>query len=104
MCQHNPACPSPEGPDRAAARIRAAFPVQGWSLLCNGVVLFDDAGAILPDRRVTQPGATDPARLTEPALTGPAQPALPHTALAHTALAQATPSRRTEPVRLAHAA
>ncbi|MCW2505924.1 MAG: hypothetical protein JWO79_4208 [Actinomycetia bacterium] len=103
MCQHNPACPSPEGPDRAAARIRAAFPGQGWSLLCNGVVLFDDAGAILPDRRVTQPGATDPARLTEPArLTGPAKPALAQAAVAHAPL---TPSRRrTEPVRLAHAA
>jgi len=24
-------------------------PEQGWSLLCNGVVVFDDAGALLPD-------------------------------------------------------
>jgi hypothetical protein len=23
-------------------------PEQGWSLLCNGVVLFEDAGALLP--------------------------------------------------------
>jgi hypothetical protein len=55
MCEHLPTCPSPEGPDRAAARIRAAFPGQGWSLLCNGVVVFDDAGAILPDRRIVGP-------------------------------------------------
>jgi hypothetical protein len=68
MCEHHPACPSPDSPDRAAARIREAFPGQGWSLLCNGVVAFDDAGAILPDRRVTQPGATEPVRLAEPAL------------------------------------
>jgi hypothetical protein len=27
----------------------ARHPEQGWSLLCNGIVLFDDAGALLPD-------------------------------------------------------
>jgi hypothetical protein len=26
-------------------------PEQGWSLLCNGVVLFDDWGQLLPDGR-----------------------------------------------------
>jgi hypothetical protein len=26
-------------------------PRQGWSLLCNGVILFDDGGELLPDRR-----------------------------------------------------
>jgi hypothetical protein len=26
-------------------------PGQGWSLLCNGVILFDDGGELLPDRR-----------------------------------------------------
>lgn len=31
-----------------AARIMVSHPEQGWSLLCNGVVLFDDAGALLP--------------------------------------------------------
>jgi hypothetical protein len=27
----------------------ACHPEQGWSLLCNGVVLFEDSGEILPD-------------------------------------------------------
>jgi hypothetical protein len=27
-------------------------PEQGWSLLCNGVVLFEDNGEILPNGRV----------------------------------------------------
>jgi hypothetical protein len=26
----------------------AAHPEQGWSLLCNGVVLFEDTGELLP--------------------------------------------------------
>jgi hypothetical protein len=32
-----------------AARIDVSHPEQGWSMLCNGVVLFDDAGGLLPD-------------------------------------------------------
>ena len=28
---------------------------QGWSLLCNGIVLFDDAGALLPDGQSVPP-------------------------------------------------
>jgi hypothetical protein len=28
---------------------------QGWSLLCNGVVLFTDAGELLPDGRAVVP-------------------------------------------------
>ena len=31
-----------------SARVAASHPEQGWSLLCNGVVLFDDAGMLLP--------------------------------------------------------
>jgi hypothetical protein len=30
-------------------------PGQGWSLLCNGVILFDDGGELLPDRRPAAP-------------------------------------------------
>ncbi len=30
-------------------------PEQGWSLLCNGVVVFDDTGEILPDGRTVAP-------------------------------------------------
>jgi hypothetical protein len=30
-------------------------PEQGWSLLCNGVILFDDGGELLPDGRAVSP-------------------------------------------------
>lgn len=33
----------------------ATHPEQGWSLLCNGVVMFDDTGELLPDGRVVGP-------------------------------------------------
>jgi len=35
----------------------AAHPEQGWSLLCNHVVLFDDAGQLLPDGTAVAPAA-----------------------------------------------
>ena len=35
-----------------AAHTAAFHPEQGWSLLCNGVIVFDDMGEILPDGRV----------------------------------------------------
>jgi hypothetical protein len=33
----------------------SSHPEQGWSLLCNGVVSFDDAGDLLPDGRMIAP-------------------------------------------------
>jgi hypothetical protein len=51
VCTHVPACPGADGPDRDAAHVIASHPEQGWSLLCNGVVLFDDDGELLPDGR-----------------------------------------------------
>jgi hypothetical protein len=33
----------------------ARHPEQGWSLLCNGVLLFEDTGELLPDGRVIAP-------------------------------------------------
>ena len=42
MCQHQPRCPEWPAPDHLAARIVADQPGQGWSLLCNGVIKFDD--------------------------------------------------------------
>jgi hypothetical protein len=36
----------------------ASHPEQGWSLLCNGVVIFDDGGALLPDGRTVLPPPT----------------------------------------------
>ena len=55
MCSHQPHCPSAEAPDREAAHTLACHPEQGWSLLCNGIVLFDDTGEILPDGRAVAP-------------------------------------------------
>ncbi|MBQ1080930.1 MULTISPECIES: DUF5999 family protein [Nocardiopsis] len=55
MCSHSPACPSFEDTDREAARVVSSHPEQGWSLLCNGVVLFDDTGELLPDGAVVAP-------------------------------------------------
>jgi hypothetical protein len=49
MCTHQPKCPPAGATDREAARVVARHPEQGWSLLCNGVVLFDDGGELLPD-------------------------------------------------------
>jgi hypothetical protein len=55
MCPHLPACPPADRPDRGAARTVASHPEQGWSLLCNGVIVFDDLGEILPGDLVTPP-------------------------------------------------
>ena len=55
MCSHQPTCPSADAPDREAAHTVANYPEQGWSLLCNGVVLFDDTGELLPDGSVIAP-------------------------------------------------
>lgn len=45
-CQHSPKCPACDAPDATAAVIVANHCEQGWFLLCNGVVLFDDGGII----------------------------------------------------------
>ena len=55
MCPHLPACPPADRPDRAAARTVAFHPEQGWSLLCNGVIVFEDTGEILPDGSAVSP-------------------------------------------------
>jgi Family of unknown function (DUF5999) len=50
-CPHVPQCPGCLAHDRTGARTIACHPEQGWSLLCNGVVVFDDGGELLPDGR-----------------------------------------------------
>jgi hypothetical protein len=47
-CRHSPICPPAEASNREAALTLVCYPEQGWSLLCNGVVLFDDNGELLP--------------------------------------------------------
>lgn len=56
ICSHRPACPSADALDHDAAKVVVTHPDQGWSLLCNGVVLFDDLGEILPDGGVRGAG------------------------------------------------
>ena len=59
MCHHSPTCPSADAPDHDAAKVVSRHPEQGWSLLCNGVVLWEDTGEILPDRQVVAPHRPD---------------------------------------------
>ena len=55
MCTHQPRCPDPTAADRDAAATVAAHPEQGWSLLCNGVVVFEDTGELLPGGEIVPP-------------------------------------------------
>ena len=61
MCQHQPRCPQSPAPDHLAARIVAAHPEQGWSMLRNGVIVFDDGGELLPNGRAVAPDRPAPA-------------------------------------------
>jgi hypothetical protein len=61
MCPHTPQCPDPKDLDREAARTIISHPEQGWSLLCNGIVVFEDTGELLPDGFAIEPHRpTDP--------------------------------------------
>jgi len=55
MCDHQPRCPKSTDTDHLAARITSWHPEQGWSLLCNGVILFDDLGQLLPTGEAIAP-------------------------------------------------
>lgn len=55
MCPHSPPCPSASDPDHEAARTVVSYPEQGWSLLCNGIVTFEDTGELLPDGDTVPP-------------------------------------------------
>jgi hypothetical protein len=54
-CPHRPPCPPSDRPDHDAAKVISTHPEQGWSLLCNGVIVFDDLGELLPDGRAVAP-------------------------------------------------
>lgn len=45
-CNHVPECPQADAKDAIAAVILVDHCEQGWYLLCNGVVLFDDGGCV----------------------------------------------------------
>ena len=57
MCDHTPCCPSAGSATCRSAHTRVRNDQQGWCLLCNGVIVFDDGGAILPDGGVLDPPA-----------------------------------------------
>jgi Family of unknown function (DUF5999) len=61
-CRHDPPCPAADAIDHAAARVTAIHPEQGWSLLCNGVITFDDTGELLPDGTSIEPHPAQPPR------------------------------------------
>lgn len=63
-CRHQPTCPPADGTGSLAAAVIAAHPEQGWSLLCNGIITFDDTGALLPAGERLAPRRTTPAEKT----------------------------------------
>jgi hypothetical protein len=72
MCPHSPRCPSASAADHEAARIVASHPEQGWSLLCNGIVAFDDTGELLPGGDAIAPHRpTDLVPRSVPVVPGP---------------------------------
>ncbi|MFI5857684.1 DUF5999 family protein [Streptomyces parvulus] len=72
MCVHRSSCPaagspavgSPAPASRdAAAHVVAAHPEQGWNLLCDGTIVFDDTGELRPDGGVVAPRRVPAGRL-----------------------------------------
>lgn len=47
-CSHQTACPAADSQDARAARVVADHWEQGWALLCNGLLVFDDEGTLVP--------------------------------------------------------
>jgi hypothetical protein len=67
MCPHTPPCPEASAPDREAAHTLVSHPEQGWSLLCNGIVIFEDTGELLPDGELIEPHRPTDLALERPA-------------------------------------
>ncbi|WP_329414590.1 DUF5999 family protein [Streptomyces sp. NBC_00704] len=66
MCSHlTPGAAAHTRPssDARPGHVVAAHPEQGWNLLCDGTIVFDDSGELLPDGRVV-----DPHRVASPGL------------------------------------
>ncbi|MGW8745481.1 DUF5999 family protein [Streptomyces sp. NPDC055794] len=65
MCTHRSSCPTADSPatDSVVAHIVAAHPEQGWNLLCDGTIVFDDTGELRPDGRVVAPRRMPAGRL-----------------------------------------
>jgi hypothetical protein len=71
MCPHTPPCPAASDPDHEAARTLISHPEQGWSLLCNGIVVFEDTGELLPGGTVIAPHRPTDIAMTCPVVHGP---------------------------------
>jgi hypothetical protein len=74
-CEHHPPCPGAGDADRLASAIVAAHPEQGWNLLCNGVLTFEDTGAVAPSGQVVPPRRA--SAVTSPLNGGRGRAALP---------------------------
>lgn len=55
MCAHSPQCPAADSAARTLAVVIADHQ-QGWTLLCNGVVHFDDGVDLLPGGAIAANG------------------------------------------------
>ncbi|MET9593132.1 DUF5999 family protein [Streptomyces sp. NPDC006516] len=55
MCAHTPQCPPATDPDGEAAAVVTRADAQGWALLCNGLLVFEDTGALLPNGSILAP-------------------------------------------------
>jgi hypothetical protein len=49
MCTHTPACPDVLDSACCTAHVVADHTEQGWSRLCNGIILFDDGHYLTPE-------------------------------------------------------
>lgn len=54
MCTHQIPCPAADATDREAARIVGHDPL-GFNTLCNGVIVFEDTGDLLPTGEIIAP-------------------------------------------------
>lgn len=55
MCSHEPPCPAAQAPNGEAALIIARDWFLGWARLCNGIVLWEDTGELLPNGELVAP-------------------------------------------------
>ncbi len=69
-CDHTPPCPPSGAQDHDAARLIFHDSIAGYSLLCNGVIVFEDggeltpSGGVLPEQRGPAPHTTTLAPVT----------------------------------------
>ncbi|MFE9449693.1 DUF5999 family protein [Streptomyces sp. NPDC006739] len=63
MCSHQTPRFSCPAADNATAHAVAAHPEQGWTLLCDGAIVFDDTGELHPDGSVIPPHRAPAERL-----------------------------------------